>query len=346
VSGEVPASSRWRRFSHAVATKRGWLIQLALFAGLFGLILWRIDLREVGDAFVGVSYLWLIGALGIYVCSRLIHAVEWQITLARVGNPPFLGLFGILLIGTLVNAVVPASAGDVVKIQLVANRYRLPRVGLVAGRGAEAIVNALIMVFFIAASFALPGAAFGSKTLLWVVAIATILLFAAAIGVSRILSNTPPRWRLLGRLPRRVRSEIDLHWPRVHEGFEVIRNMRLLTIAVVLNFVGWALDILILWAYGRVFHLDVPFAAYVSLSVVIALITIFPITFGNVGTYEFALLGALALYSVPAHNALAYSIGTHLFSTLFNIALGLIAMVALRVRPGELFRLRGSSAGG
>jgi hypothetical protein len=61
-----------------------------------------------------------------------------------------------MLIGTLVNAVIPASAGDVAKVQIVANRYGLSRTGLITGRGAESIVDALIMVMFIAISFALP----------------------------------------------------------------------------------------------------------------------------------------------------------------------------------------------
>src|SRR5262249_31679285 len=99
-------------------------------------------------------------------------------------------------------------------------------------------------------------------------------------------------------------------------------------------------DILIYWAFGQAFRLDLPLGAYLSVTVVVALVTIFPITFGNVGTYELAVVGALALYSVPGHDALAYAVSTHLISTAFNIGLGVLAMLVMGIQPAELYRIR------
>ena len=80
------------------------------------------------------------------------------------------------------------------------------------------------------------------------------------------------------------------------------------------------------------------------MTVVIGIITIFPITFGNVGTFELVVVSALSLYGVSAADAVAYAVGVHLFSTLFNIALGVAAMLVMRMGPGEVFRLRGPKA--
>jgi uncharacterized membrane protein YbhN (UPF0104 family) len=84
----------------------------------------------------------------------------------------------------------------------------------------------------------------------------------------------------------------------------------------------------------------VPLAAYVSVTVVIGLITIFPITFGNVGTFELAIVSTLALYGVSGDLALGYAVGTHLFTTVFNVALGVAAMLSMRMHPREVFALR------
>lgn len=322
-----------------------WLIQLTVAAALLGLAAWQVDLTAFGRSFAEAQYGWLVLALAVYVAARVVHALEWQITLTKVGRAPFLGLFGALLIGTLVNAIVPASAGDVVKIQVVANRYGLPRAGLVAGRGAEAIVNAAIMVIFIMVSFALPGVGFGSRNLLWLLAGATALVFGGAIAASRALPGTLPRWRVLRRLPHRTLDGLERYWPRVYEGFEVIRRPRLLAVAILLNLFGWGVDLSIFWAYGQAFHLHLPLAAYLAVTVVVALLTTFPITFGNVGTYEVALLGVLSLYDISPHQALAYAAGAHVFSTVFNIALGLAAMWIMGVQPGDVFRFRGARAG-
>src|SRR5205814_9641498 len=126
--------------------------------------------------------------------------VEWRMTISRVGRVPLPALFGALLVATLVNAVVPASAGDVVKIQIVANRYGLPRAGLVASRAVEALVNAVTMVAFIAVAGPLPSAGYESRDLLWVTAAVVGLLFAGAVFASRRLPDAAPRWRWLGHL--------------------------------------------------------------------------------------------------------------------------------------------------
>ena len=316
------------------------LVQIAVAAVLLGLAAWQIDFEKLGESFAHAHYQWLALATGVYVSSRAIHAVEWRITLTKVGHAPFGGLFGALLIGTLVNAVVPASAGEVVKIQLIANRYGLPRTGLVTGRGAEAIVNAAIMTIFILTSFALPSVGYGSRELLWLLAAATALVFGGALMASRVLPESFPSWRWLVRLPRGTYGVLERHWPRFSEGLEMIRRPRLLIIEILLNLFGWGVDVLIFWAYGEAFGLDLPLAAYLSVTVVIALITVFPITFGNIGTYEIAILSVLSLYAVSPEQALAYAAGTHIFSTVLNIGLGLIAMWLMGVQPRDVFRLR------
>ena len=129
-----------------------WTFQIVIAAGLLGLALWQINFRDVGHTFRHADYHWVPLALAVYLVSRVVHTWEWQMTLTKVGRAPFGGMLGAILIGTLVNAVVPASAGEVAKVQIVANRYGLPRSGLIAGRGAESVVDAVIMVLFIASA--------------------------------------------------------------------------------------------------------------------------------------------------------------------------------------------------
>jgi uncharacterized protein (TIRG00374 family) len=316
-----------------------WLFQAALLAGLLVLAYFEIDLHEVASAFKNARYEFLAAAFVVYVASRFLHAVEWQISLAKVGRAPLGGLFGITLIGTLVNTVVPASAGDVAKVQIAANRYDLPRAGLVATRGAEAVVNAIMMVIFVAVAFTLPGAGVVPRFVLWLMIAAAVALFVFAEAASRLLPEEAPRWRVFELLPERYGAWVRYHWPRFHAGFEVIRNPRLLGLTLLLNLVGWAEDIAIVWLYALAFHLSLPFGAYVSVTVAIALVTTFPITVGNVGTYELLVTSVLAIYGAGAAPGLAYAIGTHVFGAAFNILLGLGAVWLMRLTPRDIFRI-------
>ncbi len=325
-----------------------WLTQILIAVTLVSLAAWQLNLANLASAFSGVRYEWLGVALLVYIAARAINAWEWQTLLTKVGRAPIIGLFGALLIGTLVNAVVPANLGDVAKLQIVANRYSLPRAGLVAGRGSEAVVNATMFVGFVLLSVAVArgGVSSQNQPLLWVLAAAcAVASFGAVIG-SRMLPNILPEWQLLRRLPHRVYTSLEQQWPRFHDGFEVIRRPRLFGILLLVGLVGWGIDLLINWSYGNAFNLSLPFSAYVSVTVALAVITTFPITFGNIGTWEFAVLGVFALYGVPADRALAYAVGSHIFVTAFNMGLGLIAMVFMGVSLGDVFRLRGERSDG
>jgi uncharacterized protein (TIRG00374 family) len=320
-----------------------WLFQILAGGVLVGLAAWQIDFAALGSSFRHAEYGWLALAFAIYLGARIVHTWEWQITLTKVGRAPFGGLLGALLIGSLVNALVPASAGDVVKVQLISNRYGLSRVGLIAGRGTEAIVDALIMVVFIFISFSLPATGFASGNVLVLLAAGAAVAFVLAALVSKLMPVEMPGWRVLDIFPRRLYEAVRGRWPRFREGLELLRRPRLLAIAIPLNLFGWLVDMGMMWAYGQAFQLDVPLGAYVSLAVAVAIITVFPLTFGNVGTWELALVSALAFHGVSGDQALAFAVGTHVFSSVFVIATGLVAMAVMGIRPVEIFRLRTSA---
>ena len=319
------------------------VFQALLVLGLVAVAAYEVDLHALATAFKDARYEFLVAVLGVTVIARLLHALEWQIELTKVGKAPMLGLMGVLLIGTLVNMVVPGSAGDVAKVQIAANRYGLPRAGLIGTRGAEAVINAVIMVGFIALAFALPGGAFGSRRLLWAVLAASLALFVGSFVASRWLPEQLPDWGAFRRIPFRLGDQIRYHWPRLYAGFEVVRRPGLLTFMLLLNLVGWGFDILIVWLYGQAFHLSVRFDAYIAVTVAIAIVTVFPITFGNIGTYELLVTSVLTLYGADATKAFAFAIATHVFSIALNIGLGLIAIWVMRLRPADVFRLGGAS---
>src|SRR5438094_4698568 len=93
--------------------------QLLIIAGLAALAAWQLDLHQVASTFIHLRAEWLAAAFLIYVFSRVLHTFEWRVLLVRVGRTPFWGQYGVLLIGSLVNAVLPANLGEVVKLQIM-----------------------------------------------------------------------------------------------------------------------------------------------------------------------------------------------------------------------------------
>jgi uncharacterized protein (TIRG00374 family) len=326
----------------ARALHNRWLAWILAALVLVSIALWRTSPADLTSAFANVRYQWLAPVLLLYLAARVIAAWEWRFLLRKVGRAPIAGLLGATLIGTFVNAVLPANLGDVAKIQIAASRYALPRAGLVAGRGSEAIVNAMMFVMFALLSIALMRGSLSSETqrLLLILTVAGVAISIAAVAASRAIPKTLPQWGLVRRLPHPVRTMLAGQYPGFHDGFEVIRRPRLLSLLLLVNLLGWSIDLVIYWSYGNAFNVDLPLGGYLSVTLALAIITTMPITFGSIGTWELGVTSVLSLYGVPPERALAFAVGSHVIITSFNIGVGLLAMAMMGVRLHEVFQLR------
>ncbi|GBD13610.1 hypothetical protein HRbin24_01643 [bacterium HR24] len=333
--------SRNRGFRRFLRILKGpWTFQVAATALFVGLVVWQIDLQQVGDSLRAANYGWAALALAANLVTKAVDTLRWQVYLSKVGQAPFLGLLGAFLIGNLLNNLLPMRAGDVARIQIVANRYGLSRAGLASSVFVvEALLDGVTFLVLLMVGLAVLDLGFVPPALLWSVAAASGGGFVAAVMASALLPRQAPRWRWLARLPAWARSGLEEGWPRFLDGLETMRNWRMLLAAMLLNFVGWGSQVITFALFGLAFGLDVPLVAFIVIMIAANLVSAFPITFENIGTYEAVLLGVLAAWDVPGEQALAYAIVTHLLTNLWVIGLGMVALWLMRLRPRDLFSL-------
>jgi uncharacterized membrane protein YbhN (UPF0104 family) len=113
-----------------------------------------------------------------------------------------------------------------------------------------------------------------------------------------------------------------------------------------LTLVGYFVEVLTFWAFGRAFGLRLPFSAYLSATVAVSIVRTFPITFQNIGTYEVVLIEVLARQGASRDDAFAYAVATRVFTSLSITTMGLLAMWLMRVRPRDVFAVRRQDADG
>jgi glycosyltransferase 2 family protein len=320
------------------------VFQGVILAALVALAVTRLDFRAVADAFLHADYGWLAAALALLVVGRAIHAYELRLTLRKVGKVPFAGFFGAFLIGNFINSVAPARAGDLARLQILSNRYGLSRTGMIVGQGAESIVDLVILVTLGMISLALLQMDLGAPRLFWFLAALVLIGFVALAVLSRFLPSQFSAVPGASRLPQRIRVALAGLWPSIHDGLESLRDPWLLAGTVTLNTFGWLLDLLVLGAFGLAFGLDIPYSAYLSVMVATSLLSMFPITPGNAGTFEFVVVRVLALYGVGSDGAFAFALAVHVFSTVATFVLGLAGMLFMRVSFQEVFAWRRAAA--
>ncbi len=324
----------------ARAWRNPWALQLVTTAVFLGVLLWRVDVRDAVDPFREARYGWVILAMAIFPVTRLLDTYRWRLYLERVGRPPFPGLLGAFLVGNLVNSVLPARVGDLVKIQVVANRHGLSRAGLVASRAVESIIDGITFLLIVLLGAFLVGTELVPAPLLWTLIGAAAAGFAVSALAARFLPRRPPQWRAWRLLAPAVRQAIQDAWPRFVDGLETMRNPRLLGLTVGLNLATWFVQVLMFFIFGLAFGLGLALGAYLGVTIAANVVADFPITFQNLGTYEVAMVEVLALQGVAREEALAFAVTGHLLTNAAVAVMGLSAMWVMRLRPREVFALR------
>ena len=70
-----------RRLLRAFRTP--WAFQLVATALFVGLVVWQIDLRQVGDSLRAANYAWAALALAVNLVTKAVDTLRWQVYLSR-----------------------------------------------------------------------------------------------------------------------------------------------------------------------------------------------------------------------------------------------------------------------
>lgn len=321
-----------------------WVIQLVATAGFIGLVLWRAnvgELSKVAEPLRHAHYEWLLLALLAFISTKFIDAVRWDVYLARVGKVPISELLGTLVIANFGNNMLPMRVGDIAKIQIIANRHGLSRAGLASAVFiVGSVMDGVTFLSLLLVGLAFLDIGFLPASSLWALAVFALGGFIATILVSNYLPrDLLERWWFL-LLSERLRRALGDLWPKFLDGLGIMRDRRLLAKGFVLNFVSWLIEVIMFWMFGLALGLDIHFPMYIVIMVAVNVVSAFPVTFQNLGTYEVALLEILVTQGVDRQEAFAYAIFAHVLTNLWITALGLLSIWLMHVRPREVFSIR------
>ena len=324
-------SSPWRLLLNR------WSLQLAATVGLVAFALGRVDLREALNAISQADYGWSVAALATLTGSKLLAAARWRLYLKKVGRPPLLGLMGAYVIGTMVNTLLPLRSGDFAKIQIIAARYHLPRAAISSSVFAvEAVLDALTLLLLFLISMAILDLDFIPDAIVFLFIAGVGGGFLAAVLTSRFMPHEMPAWRWLAFLNPRAREILAEAWPKFLDGMVTLRDGRLFVQAMSLHVIEWLMRAAVLGLLSASFALDVEPTTYVILTIAVAIFTLFPVTFFNIGTYQVVVTEIMVASGASRDDAFAFAIASHAISHLWIVVMGLSAAVLMQVRRHEI----------
>jgi uncharacterized protein (TIRG00374 family) len=294
-----------------------------------------INLSEVWHALRTSDYLWLIPALIAFGLGDVARGLRWRSLFAPGRRPPRGSVVNATMIGYFYNSILPARAGEAARVLVLNQRSATPAIEIIGTVVIERLYDVIaILVIFFAAEHWLPHVSwFGDAAL---AAIVLAALIAAAVVVLAVYGDRPLRLLLhpLGRFSLFSGERLERTIDELNHGLSGLRHGTVALEAFLWTVLAWMLTALCAYFVSVAFHLHLPFACGVLVTVAIGLSMILPSPPGAIGVFEGAALIALKAYGVPHSEALPYALVLHAVNLVPFIVVGIVLLQYNARHPG------------
>ncbi|MDO9354816.1 MAG: lysylphosphatidylglycerol synthase transmembrane domain-containing protein [Solirubrobacteraceae bacterium] len=275
----------------------------------------EIDLPSGREA---VAYIVL--GVAVYLLSFLMRGLRWRMLLSEVGvKAPLHETTGLLTVGYAANTLLPARAGDVVRVFLMAQRTQAKPSLMVSTLIAERLLDVMVLAttFVITSLIFAGGLPTGGKA-----------VAAVALCVVAVIGLLVVRWAIRSdHIPPGVRGILRDASLAVRQ----LRGSKHLAQAAGLTTAAWTLEacVYLISAHAVGIHLNLGSAAYVLSTA--AMFTLIPSGPGFVGTMDSALAFTLHVLEEPKN-----LVGSYILTVRFIvfIPITVIGGILLVVRYG------------
>jgi uncharacterized protein (TIRG00374 family) len=309
--------------------RSGWaqaVVAVVAFVVAATLLWWRgPEWESVFDAFKLVIWSWIVLAYLLNVVSTLFRALSWRLTVGQAlppeHQPKLVHVLSAFGVGLLANAIVPGRLGELARVATL--RRHLPDappgtsatlVGTVFAHRLFDLVPATILVVWVLLTAEVPHWAVVSITI--AAAVGFALFTIAWLGAKR--HDRPRVSEGMGSMRQFVTM--------ARQGLSVLKAPIPLAAAILLQCLGWLMQLLAVYVAMQAFDIDAPLPAAGLVLVLMNIATMVPLWPGNIGLVQAAVAIPLRNYGVPYAIGFAYGIVLQAIEIACGVSLGLIAI--------------------
>ncbi len=268
----------------------------------------------------------LIGAIALYALATVVRAERWQRLLNDEGATPHRAdTYALTVVGYMGNNVLPARAGDAIRVVLMAPRANTSNRTVVGTLVAERLLDiAVLLVLFVVVGYGLLGEVGGNSVEL-IVLVAIVGISAAGVGWRFIRKNE----KLHGMLAPIASATIGLR--KAHHG------LRLLAMTLLI----WAIEAGVWMAVGAAVGFGMTPIEGLYLVALASVFSMIPSGPGYAGTQDAAVAIGIKAIGGTGGVKVGYLLMLRFVIVVPITLLGLILMIT---RYGGLKKLRSARA--
>jgi len=296
--------------------------KLGLSAVLLGVLLYKTDLSDLGDAVAHAQLGWVTVALIGYIVSQFISSIRWTMLARPLGfNQPFVHFFTAYFTGMYMNLFAPSTvAGDIGRALLLAGgqqRKALAFTTVLADRGLGFVTLSWIgaVAVLTQPGYTIPAPLYYAA---WTVPAGTLFAWLCLPQLMVRMFKRGNRWRLL------VERDLAPYW----------KDVRLLVSTSAVAVVFHTLQVLTQVLLAHALGLRVPLSFFFIFVPVVNILGMVPVSFSGIGVREGGYWFFLAQVGVTRSAALALG----LLSSAVVLATGLVAGLVFLVSKPPLLR--------
>jgi uncharacterized protein (TIRG00374 family) len=296
------------------------------------------DFGALGAALRRSNYWMLVPALLVLAVAIVLRAVRWRLLISPEHRPSTAAVTSALVVGYLFNSILPARAGEAIRVVFLRQRAGTPKfvaLGTVIAERAIDVLTLLVLLFV--AAPVVPDTDWLPRVL--ALGAVVFVVTASVFTAFAFYGERPARFvlRPLGVLPRMSRDRLELAAANLMRGLSAFRSAAVAFPAFALTAASWLLIAFASWICLRGFDLRLGFSAAVLVVVAINLAMILPSGPAGIGVFEAAVLTALHPFHIDRAQALSYALVLHGLNVVPFIVAGYLVLQhhALVPRSGE-----------
>jgi uncharacterized protein (TIRG00374 family) len=322
--------------------RSGWVqvSMLLLLVALALVVFWwqGPDWGAVWGAFRFVIWSWIVLALLLNVASTFFRALSWSLTIGQAlpekHHPRLIHVFSAFGVGLLANAIVPGRLGELARVATLRRHLNgappgttVALVGTVFAHRLFDLVPATILVVWVLLTAEVPHWA--------VVALSIAVLVGLTLFMVAWLSARRGHRPVMREGVGKIRQLLGM----ARQGLSVLKAPAPLAAAILLQCLGWLLQLLAVFAAMQAFGIDAGLPAAGLVLVLMNVATILPLWPGNVGLVQAAVALPLRNYGVPYATGFAFGIALQAIEIACGVGLGLLALAREGISFAVLRRL-------
>ena len=296
----------------------------ALGAACLWLAFRRVPVTEVLRVLAAARPAPVALAVAAIIGATVLRACRWKLLFPPGDRALRFGrLWAILVVGQMINILVPARIGDLSRLYLVERVERRAMPETLGTLGLEKAFDSLVFIVLLWAlslQANLPESLDQARHAVAVTSAGLLVALGVTMAFGERALNAAGRSRLL---PARVRHSLVERWLRpLLEGLTARRHPGTVLAILIVSFLTWGAAWLANYACLEALHIaPSPVAALVVL-VVLQLGTAVATSPGSLGVFEYLCVLALGVFQVGQSEAVGYGILLHVVAYLPPVALG------------------------